>query len=231
MFNKSCNFTLNEWESAVSSNVSKYAPYVDAWEIWNEPTSPTYPLLDLNLTNIDTERNMATIVDFYYNMTKTASIIIHENDLNATILLLGGMNLYSAGAPNFGLDWDFSSQLADRGIGQYGDAISLHAYPWTSDSANAFLVNYSDSLSRYQELFSNHELWVTETGQKLNNGSEVIQAGYLNQAFDFFKGKADYVFWYALHDDYFDDRIDYFGLVDDNMQPREAYTAFQNSVK
>jgi hypothetical protein len=231
MFNQSCNFTLNDWERAVSSNVSKYAPYVDAWEIWNEPTSPSYPLLDLNITNADVERNMATIVDFYFNMSKTASTIIHKNDPNTTILLLGGMNLYSAGDPNFELDWNFSSQLADRGIGQYGDAISLHAYPWTNDSTTNFLVNYSDALIRYQKLFPSHELWVTETGQKLNNSNEVIQAGYLNQAFNFFKGQADTVFWYALHDDHFNDGVDYFGLVDDNMQPREAYYALQDSLR
>ncbi len=51
MFNGSCQFTLDEWKSKVTYFVSQYCDHVDAWEIWNEPTSPTYPLLNLNITN------------------------------------------------------------------------------------------------------------------------------------------------------------------------------------
>ena len=50
IFNKSTNFTLEDWQSNVTYYVSKYADYVDAWEIWNESSNPNYPLLNLNIT-------------------------------------------------------------------------------------------------------------------------------------------------------------------------------------
>ena len=51
MFNKNCAFTLEEWRGNVTHYVTEYADYVDAWEIWNEPTSPT-PVGNSKLTTI-----------------------------------------------------------------------------------------------------------------------------------------------------------------------------------
>ncbi|HSV48903.1 MAG TPA: glycosyl hydrolase [Candidatus Acidoferrales bacterium] len=213
MFNKSCSFTLNEWSNAVTSNVSKYAQYVDAWEIWNEPTSPTYPLLNLNLTNSEKQQNMATIVDFYYAMAQTAYPIISNYDPNATIVLFGGLNLYSGGDPNVALDKDFALQLASRNITQYGDAIAIHAYPWGNEMNELSKASYIDSLEFYQTLFPNKPIWVTETGQKITaNCSEKMQADYLSFAFNFFNGETENVFWYA----FYDDPTGNFGLVVEN---------------
>jgi hypothetical protein len=39
MFDQNCAFTLYEWRDNITYYVSNYADYVDAWEIWNEPTS------------------------------------------------------------------------------------------------------------------------------------------------------------------------------------------------
>ena len=40
MFNDSTTFNLEQWRSNVTFYVSQYANSVDAWEIWNEPTTP-----------------------------------------------------------------------------------------------------------------------------------------------------------------------------------------------
>ena len=48
MFNQSTVFTLDDWVSNVTYYVSQNNN-VDAWEIWNEPTNPNYPLLNLNI--------------------------------------------------------------------------------------------------------------------------------------------------------------------------------------
>jgi hypothetical protein len=148
MFNGSCQFTLDEWQSKVTYFVSQYFDYVDAWEIWNEPTSPTYPLQNLNITNEQAPENMATIVDFYHSMAETAYPIIRQYDPNATIVLFGGLNLYSGGDPNLTLDIDFATQLVAKGIQQYGDAIAVHAYPWATET-NEVWNRYNDSLSIY----------------------------------------------------------------------------------
>ena len=84
MFDKSCSFTLDQWSSAVSTNVSKYASSVDAWEIWNEPAS--------------TQEGWQLQPD-YFLMVKIASPIIRQNDPTAKIVLLGGLQLYNS-SPN-----------------------------------------------------------------------------------------------------------------------------------
>lgn len=226
LFNGNCDFTLDEWNSSVTHYVTQYADYVDAWEIWNEPASPTYPLLNLNLTNQNSQQNMATIVDFYYSMAQTAYPIIRHYDPNATILLFGGLNLYSAGDPNLMLDQEFATKLAAKGVQQYGDVIAVHAYPWANEAGDPVWNSYNDSLLCHGELFPHKELWVTETGQKIQEGcTEQMQADYLTQELQFFDGKVDRVFWYALYDD----ASGNFGLIANGV-PRSAYNVMNNTL-
>lgn len=169
MFNKSSTFTLEEWRGNVTYYVSQYADYVDAWEIWNEPANPTYPLLNLNVTNEESQENLGTIIQFYSKMVQTASPIIRQYDPTAKIILFGGLNLWSGGDANLVLDKEFARQLAAMNIQQYGDAISVHAYPWTGQVQQYVWGNYTESLAYYRGLFTNKslEIWVTETGQSI----------------------------------------------------------------
>lgn len=218
MFNQSCVFTIDEWTRAVSSNVSKYAPYVDAWEIWNEPTS-TNPGWQLQVD--------------YLSMVQVASPIIRQIDPTAKIVLLGGVQLYTGGnKTHLEDDLAFAGNLSSYNILQYGDAISVHAYPWGIDVSASVWNSYKNSLDAYRNKLGNSSLdiWVTETGYNLTGSTESAQAQYLQDSFDVFNGSVSHVFWYALHDENATASGD-FGLVDASMQPREAYTAFQNSVK
>jgi hypothetical protein len=218
MFNKSCSFTLNEWESAVSCNVSKYAIYVDAWEIWNEPTS--------------TNSGWQLKVD-YLSMVHISSPIIRQIDPTAEIILLGGLQLYTGGnIDQLEGDIAFAGNLSSYNLMQYGDAISVHAYPWGPDVSPSVWDSYKDSLEAYHDRLGNSSLdiWVTETGYNLTRSTELAQARYLQDAFGFFNGTVSHVFWYALHDENATGAGD-FGLVDADMQPRDAYTALQNSFK
>lgn len=221
MFNESCVFTFNEWERAVSSNVSKYAPYVDAWEIWNEPTS----------TNLGWQLQAD-----YLSMVQTASPIIRQYDPDAKIVLLGGLQLYTGGPATsyiLNADLDFARNLSSYNLLQYGDVISVHAYPWSGQVSQTVWDNYNTSIVQYREIFGNSSLdiWVTETGQNLTdcNGDEVAHAQYLNGSLSFFNGKVSHVFWYALHDD--NESLGDFGLVGAGMQPREAYSALKDALK
>jgi hypothetical protein len=237
LFNGDCNFTIGQWKGKVTYYVSNYADYVDAWEIWNEPANPTpgWKLQNLSLLENDEiiEENLSRVADFYYSMAQTAYPIIRQYDGNATIVLLGGMNLYSGTDRNCALDYEFAKLVAAKGVQQYGDAISVHAYPWTDSvmQRNASF-SYASSLVYYNDTFNRAlPIWVTETGQKFNAANPTLQADYLTQVMLAFRGEAAHMFWYALHDDHIGDHIEYFGLVDDNMQPRGAYHALQGSIK
>ncbi len=221
-------FTLAEWRSNVTYYVSQYADYVDGWEIWNEPTSPVYPLLDLNLTNAETQQNMDAIVSFYYSMVQTASPIIRQYDPTAKIVLFGGLNLYSGTSPNLILDEEFAGQLAAKNIQQYGDAISLHAYPWNESNSTVVMQNYAQALANYSVLFPALEVWVTETGKPIHEAGEAGQAQYLDEALNYFHGKVAKSFWYSLLDNTWDPGN--FGLIGNNTTPRPAYSELQKSI-
>ena len=64
-------------------------------------------------------------------MTQAAYPIIRQYDPSATIVHYGRAKPYSGNDPNLSLDMDFANQTASMNITQYGDAISVHAYPWT----------------------------------------------------------------------------------------------------
>jgi hypothetical protein len=151
MFNKQTTFTLEEWRANVTHYVSQYADYVDAWEIWNEPANPTYPLLNLNVSS---QENMSQIAQFYFLMVQTASSIIRQYDPAAKIVLFGGLNLWSSNDPHLALDEEFARQLSAVNIEQYGDAISIHAYPWMEHVESSVWEKYGESLVYYQGLFS-----------------------------------------------------------------------------
>ena len=222
MFNRSSKFTLKEWRSNVTKYVSGFAGQVDAWEIWNEPSNVSYPLLDLALTGSDYAKNMKRIVQFYFSMVEIATPIIRRYSSSAKILLFGGLNLFSGGDRHLALDKEFASQLAAINIQQYGDAISIHVYPWMSQATQVVWDNYERSLQFYRSLLnSGLEVWVTETGQAVNDGGETGQAQYLKKALDFFRGRVTSLFWYSLYDNSWEDKQ--FGLFDNVGRPRLAY--------
>ncbi|MGE5532902.1 MAG: hypothetical protein ACM3UN_00985 [Bacillota bacterium] len=224
MFDKATTFSLSDWQTNVSYYVSNN-PSVEAWEIWNEPANPNVNNTLLNV-QLPSQANMSKIVQFYYEMVTTASPIIRQCNSSATIVLMGGLNLYSGGDPNLQLDMDFASQLSNTNISQYGDAISVHAYNWVNDSnPSSAWDSYNTSLSFYKDLFPNLSIWVTETGQVYNaqdNGE--VQAQYLTSALSFFNEKVAKVFWYSFHDNSDEVPSQRFGLVDDVGTHRSAYT-------
>lgn len=223
MFNQTTTFTLEEWRGNVTHYVSQYADYVNAWEIWNEPANPNYTL---SREEYNSTENMSQIVEFYFSMVEIASPIIREYDPSAKIVLFGGLNLWSGNAPQLGLDKEFAQQLANMGIEQYGDALSVHAYPWDKIKSSIW-ENYSDSLAYYQELYPSLEIWVTETGYPLEYEGEAGQAQYMRDALDYFKGKAATFFWYSLLDNAWEDKR--FGLIDEGT-PRLAYYELKNKL-
>ncbi|MCW4028540.1 MAG: hypothetical protein NWE92_02690 [Candidatus Bathyarchaeota archaeon] len=226
MFDQSTVFTLQEWQSNVTYYVSQHADYVDAWEIFNEPSSWKYPLLGLNLSNQQSQENLTKIADFYYQMAQTAAPIIRQYDPTAKILLLGGCHLYTDTDPQISLDEAFAEKVVSKGIEHYGDGISLHAYPWGKSDTVLLQQKYDEALVYYRELFGDSmEVWVTETGKPLEEADEAGQATYMADVIEYFYGRVDKVFWYLLQD-YPDDRRA-FGLIGGDGVARPAYGELQ----
>ena len=233
MMGNSTVFTLEEWRGNVTQYVSHYASWVDAWEIWNEPMNPSLNWTLLNLTieqkpNIIIEQNMSRIVSFYFDMARAASPIIRQYDPSAKILLFGGLNLYSGDASNLELDKEFARQLAAKDIQKFGDAIAVHAYPWSGQVETKVWQSYTSSLVYYRGLFNQSlDVWITETGQNLTASGEFGQAQYLTEALNFFRGEVSHVFWYSLHDE--NSSKGDFGLIQDNGAPRSSYGQLQKA--
>jgi hypothetical protein len=213
MFNKNWIFTDEEWRGNVTHYVSQYADFVDAWEIWNEPAHPIYTLT----------------AEKYYSMSQAASSIIRQHDPTAKIVLLGGLNLWSGPEPHLDLDEAFAEQLANMNISQYGDALSVHAYPWMGKVESWIWEKYTDSLAYYQELYPSLEIWVTETGHYVDSDGEEGQARYLHDALQYFSGKnVTKLFWYSLLDNDWEEHD--FGLIHEDGTPRLAYDELRDML-
>jgi len=156
---------------------------------------------------------------------------------------MGGLQLYSHPDPNTGLnqyliDEQFAQNLSQTNITSYGDAISVHAYPW-GESQQTYEQAYTNSLQYYKSLFPSSSFWVTETGKPTEENGVNGQALYLTNALQFFQGKVSNVFWYSLHDNFDEvNRRDinnnpipqHFGLIGDNGIARSAYSKMQNYI-
>jgi hypothetical protein len=226
LFNQSTTFTLVEWRDAVTYYVSNYSDSVDAWEIWNEPANPKQNWTLLNL-DISSPENMSKIVQFYFSMVQIASPIIRQYDPTAKILLFGGLTLWSGNDSNLALDKEFAQQLAALNIEQYGDAISVHAYPWMEKIEPWIWEKYDQSLAYYRGLL-NMDIWVTETGYPMDFEGESGQAHYMSEALQYFNGKVAKFFWYSLLDNAGEEHG--FGLMGNETTPRLAYYELQKQV-
>lgn len=239
MFGMTTVFSLEDWQSNVTHYVSGYADYVDAWEIWNEPAHPAYPVLnlDLNYSNPQYKDNLERIVDFYYSMAKIAHEIIRQYDPTAKILLFGGLHLWSGGGndPSLDLDKSFYNQITAKNIFEFGDGIAVHAYPWTGGVTQSVWNGYTDTLAYYHSLFPSNktlEVWVTETGQSVNDSGIEGQKQYIADALDYFEGKVTHIFWYSLQDNtamFPEEKC--FGLLTSDSSPRPAYYELQNHLE
>ena len=216
--NNQTTFSLDEFRHNVTYYVSTYADYVDDWEICNEPVNPA---VNWTLLNATLPKDMTEVVQFYISMVQIAAPIIRQYDSTAKIVLFGGLNLWVGGDSNLELDKDFAARLATMNIDKYGDAFSVHAYPWTNVTSYWNFNKFGDALSYYTGLFPSLEVWVTEAGHYVDVEGDEGQARYLRGTIQYFYGKVDRIFWYSLVDNPWEER--HFGLIDENGAPRLAY--------
>lgn len=183
------NWSLSAWNASVA-NALAYYPQINTWEIWNEPWVQPFQTgyVDGNAYN-------------YYNVIKSAYIIIKSKQPNSTVVCFGGAPI----SDNYTFLW--YSEVWNYGASNYCDAVSIHAY-----AAGSFLLNqsginqqWSAGLSAYENL-THKPIWITETG--MPSASQNIEAGYtpntqnafLVQDFSFFNSfpYVKRVYWYDL---------------------------------
>ncbi len=180
------NFTLAEWNSTVQSYVSSY-PFVNAWEIWNEPEY--YILGFQNYSPMN-----------YFLMLKSAYTIIKSINPNALVIGFGGVYLQQL---------SFVQAVINLGGLNYCDAVSLHFYPAIYElpsGGNSWEYMYEYTLNKYKSILDGKPIWVTETGLmsfSTTDYSENIgdQSQYIQEVFPIFEDAGvQVVFWYELQD-------------------------------
>ena len=221
------NFNASgDWQQVVQTAVNFYGDKVTVWEIWNEPIN----------ANSKCGIYQGTAQQ-YVDLMKITYQTIKSNQPVSIVLGLGGLAIYSGGDTYLAQSIAFATDVTDLGGMNYCDAISLHAYPWgnNQDLQNSYQAN----ADLYKQL-TGKEVWITETGQESGensfNSSEIIQAKYLIDSYQFFKSQVKAYIWYELNDNNPGKSSDFqntstFGLYDINSNPKQGLTKYFEVVK
>ncbi len=216
-----CNWTLNDWKSAVQNTVSAY-PFVTTWEIWNEPSYPRFQsgYQDGNYTH-------------YAKMIEVAAPIIHQANPNAIVVCFGGAPIGAGPEVQWYLDvWKTLGANATKDC----NAISIHAYQSGNNTISATTaIAWNSSLATYENT-THVPIWITETGkqatQEMNKKaaySDQNQNVFLNGSFSLMASDkyVARVYWFDLYGLSDAPLNRDFGLYNyTTMQPRPAQKTF-----
>lgn len=188
--------------------LTKYDPYFDWVELWNEPN---------NIREYDytLDKNWET----FCKMVGGAAFWMRKNGKK---ILLGGMNP---------IDPNWLQLMYDRGIMKYIDAISLHGFPKVFDNYWPGWAALIDSISQIKQLNSGEQqIWITEAGFSTWQHDE---KGQLREFIDMLDAPADRSYWYSIndlepasvqHQGYApDDRQLHFGMLQRDGTPKLLY--------
>ena len=180
-------FTLDDWGLLVHCIATQFAGRISAYEIWNEPL--------LSNSMLGYEDGTAA---HYFELLRVADTEIKSVDPNATVIALGGSDLFAGGdLARLVLMRSFSTDLLALGAARYADAISLHAYSWDVDD-EAVWTSYEDELSFEGQAWSK-PVWITETGQRSTDAES--QAAYMAMAYRLFvSAGVGHIFWFSITD-------------------------------
>ncbi|MEM0200905.1 MAG: glycosyl hydrolase [Candidatus Micrarchaeaceae archaeon] len=193
-----CNWTLNTWNASIYNALKSY-PEITEWEIYNEPLVGEFQSGYENGSALH-----------YFNMIKSAYVIIKKSEPNATIVCFGGAELFPLSEVQ--QEYYFYKAVWDYGASKYCNAISIHAYsiPFYNLNQEAYqnitvAQVYNFTLNLYENL-TKKPIWITETGIPSNNWTQGInfsqkkQALFLTQEIMFFSNYSfiKRVYWYDL---------------------------------
>lgn len=201
------------WREFVALVADRYKDNVDVWEIWNEPDSPTY--LTPNNPNA------------YGMILKPAYTVIKMVDPEATVI-------------TGGLSWPnphFIEQMYQK-YGNYFDGLGIHLYYANQyfaegQSLNALLSDL-DRVRRIQEKYKkNQKIWITEMGASTGGTgiTDEMQKEYFQNAIPEILSRkfVRVILIYNIRNyDYRGLYENHFGLLKNDMQPKEAWGWYAN---
>jgi len=198
-----------KWEGFVDYMVRRYGKYVDVWEVWNEPDSPTY----LKPNTVD---NYLPILEIAYDRIKK----LKPKD-----------KVLAAGLASPNVYW--ADELYQRT--KKFDALSFHIYycGYRRDDGNYDrLIGDLNSLKRVINNYNGEKAWVTEMGCSTGERDvdENFQVKYLNEATRIVMDSefVERIFLYNIRNyDYIDNYENNFGLLYKNMSPRLAWSWYK----
>jgi hypothetical protein len=194
---------LEVWEQFVRKVVARYRDSVSAWEVWNEPDSPTYL----------TPHNPET----YGPILEIAYRTIKHNDPGA-LVLNGGLSWFN---------WYFAERLF-KDYGSYFDQLAVHGYYCENQNYSEMMSHLSALRSVVGKYRPGQQIWITEFGCSTGSSgiSEQDQVNYLKEATATLLETTfvDKIFIYNIRNREIGDIYeDNFGLLTLDMQPRLAW--------
>lgn len=201
------------WREFVALVADRYKDYVDVWEVWNEPDSPTYL----------TPNNPKA----YGMILKPAYTVIKMVDPDA-IVITGGLSW-----PNP----HFIEQMYQK-YGNYFDGLGIHLYYANQyflegRSLNALLSDLDRASLIMKKYKKNHKIWITEMGASTGGTgiTDQMQKEYFENAIpEILRRKyVETILLYNIRNyDYRGLYEDHFGLLKKDMQPKPAWGWYTN---
>lgn len=201
-------FNMDTWNSTIKSILQDpNSSYTDAWEIWNEPNSPTCPYAWFSPQD-------------YYHMVRNASSII-RNSTNASIVAAG---LSPDGTWNIS---DLYKTYPDTG--NYIDYQGVHVYA----DVNSNLANIASVQISKKPIWVTEYGAPSAPIDESNTYTEQGQAAWVQVNFAPLQAHALKIFWYELYDETIQPTVkeNSFGLITLDETRKTAFYTFQTIDK
>ncbi|MBI2011506.1 hypothetical protein HYS91_01935 [Candidatus Daviesbacteria bacterium] len=242
------NTYIDKYGYAFARMAKHWEGKIKYWEIWNEPNAYSQ---DPNQNPDSPGGSFIYPSNFAAMLTHAHSQVHYYNKIDVQIISGGIFGHDISGFAPGPAGADYLSDTYNMGINQTGkfawakatygtyplDAIGQHIYinQWPSNSVldtTAFLnyINYyQDVIKKWEGVFSNKKIWITEFGWATNNMSESQQASNLEKAFKIIKGKGvvDSALWFKLEED--PKAGLYFGLYRADGTQKPSYSKFKTA--
>jgi hypothetical protein len=215
-FDDNPNFSLDNWNNSVRIVLQLFGNTVDAWEVWNEPNSPSTALGYMDGTP-----------QHYVDMLQSAYVTI-KSMFPEVPVIFGGIAPTENG-------YDFVNRSWSLGAGAYCDAVAYHFF-------SQYLSTSTIQLPEIASLVNPKPIWITEVGADSLQFNLTGQAQQLIALRDYIYSMAvtcriQRSFWYCWMDYAVPGNAtnvlgnpssseDFFGLITVDLERKPAYSMY-----